>query len=425
MSQSTRYHGLDAARAIALLLGVSLHASCSFIPYISGWAAMDVAATPAMAVFFDVIHMFRMALFFLMAGFLAHLALERKGRDAFIRDRFERIVLPLVGGWIAVYPLIVWVWIWSAKRGGSGLVLPPEIVHLPAIVLTIGGFLNGKIFQEGVILMHFWFLYYLALCYGAILLADRFGRSSFLQVGAAPRVDRCLRRVIERPWGVLVLAAPVAAVLILQRTGVGLAAQESIPPLLRWSFLGYFWVFVSGWLIFRQPDLLEAIERGSKRNLCVAAALTVPLTAHTLMLGKEALDHVPEAALERIVYSAGYAVALWSWTLGLTGVCLRRFARPSRMWRYVADSSYWIYLTHLPLVAFVQVAIADLRWHWLLKFALIHAIVLPPLFWSYHYWVRPTWIGAILNGRRRGRRAEIERGTPEAATAAAGAVPRV
>ena len=87
MNPPIRYHGLDAARAIALLLGVSLHAACSLIPYAIGWAATDVEATPAMVVFFDVIHMFRMALFFLMAGFFANLALERKGRPAFLRDR--------------------------------------------------------------------------------------------------------------------------------------------------------------------------------------------------------------------------------------------------------------------------------------------------------------------------------------------------
>ena len=45
--------------------------------------------------------------------------------------------------------------------------------------------------------------------------------------------------------------------------------------------------------------------------------------------------------------------------------------------------------------------------HWAIKFPLIVAITLAVLLVSYHYLVRPTFIGALLNGRKypRGKRA--------------------
>jgi len=68
--------------------------------------------------------------------------------------------------------------------------------------------------------------------------------------------------------------------------------------------------------------------------------------------------------------------------------------------RYLADSSYWLYLAHLPLVFFLAGAFAKVPWHWAIKFPLILAITMTVLLVSYHYLVRPTWLGEILNGRR-------------------------
>ena len=64
--------------------------------------------------------------------------------------------------------------------------------------------------------------------------------------------------------------------------------------------------------------------------------------------------------------------------------------------------------------------------HWAIKFPLILAITLAVLLVSYHYLVRPTFIGALLNGRKypRGKRAtEPRAGSERAGTARAGTAP--
>ena len=86
----------------------------------------------------------------------------------------------------------------------------------------------------------------------------------------------------------------------------------------------------------------------------------------------------------------------------------RWLAATERPWvRYVSDSSYWLYLAHLPLVVVAQRWAIDWDANVHLKFALIVLAVTPLLLASYHLAVRHTPIGAFLNGPRRRRPAEM------------------
>ena len=80
-----RLHALDAIRAFALLLGVVFHAGFSFIPGIAPgmWAIVDTSPSRSLAVLLFTSHIFRMTLFFFIAGFFAHMAFHRKGARGF------------------------------------------------------------------------------------------------------------------------------------------------------------------------------------------------------------------------------------------------------------------------------------------------------------------------------------------------------
>jgi len=93
------------------------------------------------------------------------------------------------------------------------------------------------------------------------------------------------------------------------------------------------------------------------------------------------------------------------WTLvALTLGVFRHFcARPSPVIRYVADSSYWMYLVHLPVVVWLQVAVAEVPLHWSLKLAFVSGATIAIGLLTYELFVRSTWLGRILNGRQRDR----------------------
>jgi glucans biosynthesis protein C len=119
MPQS-RFHAMDATRAFALLLGVVFHAAWSFCPVPIGAPVVDASASTPFYWFFLTSHTFRMQLFFLIAGFFAHLLYHRRGAWGFAHNRLLRVGLPLVVGWFLLAPLIIATWTLGANAGARG-----------------------------------------------------------------------------------------------------------------------------------------------------------------------------------------------------------------------------------------------------------------------------------------------------------------
>ena len=65
----------------------------SYLPGFTIWPRLDRSTSATLGIAFFVIHMFRMTLFFVVAGFFARGLLGRGGVAAFIRNRATRIVV--------------------------------------------------------------------------------------------------------------------------------------------------------------------------------------------------------------------------------------------------------------------------------------------------------------------------------------------
>ena len=111
-----RRHDLDALRAGAMLLGIVLHAALAYtgIPI---WPTVDDAWPPFMAIN-NIIHGFRMPLFFLLSGFFTAMLWKRRGLGGLLIHRVKRILLPLVVGMFTIIPL-TWVAIVISDGGGK------------------------------------------------------------------------------------------------------------------------------------------------------------------------------------------------------------------------------------------------------------------------------------------------------------------
>ena len=111
-----RRHDLDALRAGAMLLGIVLHAALAYtgIPI---WPTVDDAWPPFMAIN-NIIHGFRMPLFFLLSGFFTAMLWKRRGLGGLLIHRVKRILLPLVVGMFTIIPL-TWAAIIISDGGGE------------------------------------------------------------------------------------------------------------------------------------------------------------------------------------------------------------------------------------------------------------------------------------------------------------------
>jgi glucan biosynthesis protein C len=383
-----RLHALDALRGFALLLGIILHAIVSFIPTPTRfWIIQDTHPSMTLALLFFVIHVFRMTTFFLMAGFFAHMSLHRRGAWGFVKDRMQRIALPLVVAWPIVIAALIVVIIWAAgfPNGGPipGAAKWPVLPRFP--------------------LTHLWFLYVLLEFYAAILLLrggvvwlDRSGRFRTF-------TDRLIAHVMRSPLAPAILAVPIGIAFSLDPTWVGWfgvrTPDESLLTNLQ-ALIGFGTAFGFGWSLHRQINLLWILE---KRWL-IHLAFAIGFIAISFLAFSPSLLDVRWLPISinamRLAGAAFYALAIWTSTFAAIGLALRFMSGFSPMRRYLADASYWLYLIHLPIVMALQVAVSQLDWRWPIKFATILVVALPVMLASYHLLVRYTYIGIVLNGRR-------------------------
>ncbi len=397
----TRYHSLDALRAFALLLGVAFHAAESFEPGVARyWAIEDSSASEFLGLFRHACHSFRMEIFFLIAGFFARLLLNRRGTGGFLRNRASRILVPLVVGWLILYPILVWLWLAGASVGGQlgRLGIPPEFAETPTWLLTVGFFARLQFLRQ-FDLTHLWFLHQLSVIYVLLLLI----RCVWLVLPEAKRrlqrgADKVFAALCGSGWSAMVLAGLTAPMLMLMDSWGVDTPQKSLLPHLPTTLL-YGLLFGVGWLLHRQPSLLEKIALRWRGGLLLGVLLVLPTGAGLDWLDELGWLERPVPGL-RLAYSALYALMMWGFVLGFLGLFVRVRRLPSQRWRYIADSSYWVYLVHLPLVVALQVLVARWPGHWTWKYPLILAVATPVLFLSYHYLVRSTFIGVQLNGRK-------------------------
>ena len=113
-----------------------------------------------------------------------------------------------------------------------------------------------------------------------------------------------------------------------------------------------------------------------------------------------------------VVAATIQALFTWGMILGLFGLFVSICAK-NRAWvRWLADSSYWVYLLHLPTVYWLQYVMADAAVPGMspgpleacVKFAAILATVTAFTLGTYALLVRPTALERVVGGGGKGAR---------------------
>lgn len=142
-SPTKRRHDLDALRAIAMMLGIVLHAAIAYTGF--GWAVSDPSHSRAFIYLFDAVHGFRMQLFFFISGYFTTMLYFKRGMRGLLYQRGKRILIPLLLFAPLLSPLTQWII--NQAKGESQATLFPET--LP--------------FWQSFNLHHLWFLWFLVL----------------------------------------------------------------------------------------------------------------------------------------------------------------------------------------------------------------------------------------------------------------------
>jgi len=372
-----RYHGLDALRAFAMFLGILLHVAIGYMqnpPFI-------YVMNKDRSLLFDfhnlAIHSFRMQLFFMVAGFFAHMVFHRSGPGAFILQRLQRIGIPLVIGYFILVPA---TWILF----GYGLT----------------GRWSGALesFQQMAFknLMHLWFLYYLMIYYFLmVLLQPVFSKS--LPGTTWEKLDALFLFVLRSRLKLLYLALPTFFIYFFTEHWADIGLPTSMIPIPRVVFY-YFCFFLFGWWLHRN---VSGIKLLTNSPYWLAGFAFLLLAALAVLLPMEQDSSRPGYIVIKTTAFIVYNLLTWSAIFALVALFLRWFKDPSERVRYLADASYWCYLAHLPILFIFQVLIVKLNLPAIFGYLICTLLTVVVLAVTYHFFVRYTMVGAVLNGPRK------------------------
>lgn len=364
---NARLHYFDHLRALAMLAGVLFHAALAYSPLMQPWwPPADRATLPAVDLVAWGLHLVRMPLFFLVAGWFAAHVIARRGGAALARQRLRRIALPFLVAW----PLVAWSL--SASTGWAAM----HVEHPSAVLALVREWMqqpDPPSPPPGT--AHLWFLYYLLLL------------SVLHWVARTLELGRRAAALLQRHPAWVLLGLPLLLAPALASVSAPHPAPEGLLPTF-WA-LGFYGAFYAlGALIHAQPGWLARLAPLSTWLWCGIAL------AYLLFLrGLAAAPAAPTASWPMAALEA--LLATW-----LTLACLlagrRWLDRPSAPMRYLSQASYTLYLVHLPLLFALQYGLMDLEWSAGTKLALSCAGTLAAGLLVYQLMVRHTPLARFI-----------------------------
>lgn len=370
MSNPKRYYAFDSLRAVMMLLGVVIHSAMSYSS--SDDRSWPLRAKDTSNFFFfgvDFLHSFRMPVFFLIAGFFGALLYYTQGPEKMLKNRFRRIFLPFLVFLFALNPFVMYAFKYC-KAVFNGETPVSSGIHFSSIwsYIPFG-------------LFHLWFLYYLFLISVLVYLLS--GIARHISVFS---IDNFFERIFKNPAYRLVTLTCISFILLYLK-GVE-SFETSVSWIPEFGILAYFLVFyLTGWLLYRNKELIYTLLHFD---------FVITLTGIIVFCLKFSYGNSIGLTGLQIINS----LITCSLSLGITGLFLRFADIPNLYVNYVVQSAYWIYLVHFFVAVLLTGYLNDWNVSIYLKFFAVLSITTVLCLSSYHFFVRNTFIGIFLNGKK-------------------------
>ncbi|MCW8997637.1 MAG: acyltransferase family protein [Kangiellaceae bacterium] len=375
---------MDNLRALAMLLGIFFHAALAYSPMMGQlWMTADTQTSSAIDIVAWFTHLFRMPLFFFIAGFFTLMLLKKYSVGGMLKNRSKRILLPF----FIFLPLVL-----ISLIIGIGWALGNVENQSPFLKLIAMMQNNPDAPQPPFSTTHLWFLYNLCWFYlaAAVIYKSKIHLTAWLN------------KIMNPSFILLVLPALMIPALLTQ-TAPHPAPERIYPELWSFGFYGLFFLF--GYLAYQKKELLKEIERFGPLLFVISLVgyaylyYQMPKVISLADMMKIAVEGISFSVEHLIVAALECYVAVY-----MTLVCLiygkSLLNAESKLFRYVADSSYWVYIIHLPLLFIIQYWLLDIEMNLWIKFIISSFGTLGIGIISYTLIVRSTPIGSLLNGKR-------------------------
>ncbi len=361
MNTDGRIYFLDAARAILMFLGIPYHAAMIYMIGNDWEFARSDQPSALLSTLAEFIHVFRMPLFFMVAGYFSMMMLGRKDPGKWFSGRIFKLGIPLVAAGLLLNPITLMV------QDDSAMLLAYVGDHW---------------------LAHLWFLPTLIyLC--AVLAA--------MQVSP---VKRWFEKSVDWMVGNPVVGIALFLFLTTGFSGAGSMLAGRVPDTFvltstLLAALGFLPYMLLGAAMRMNRQLLAFM---SSCSLISFAATLIPMTFLLMTAwGGGTMNIARVLAITLVCF--GFARALLAF-------CRATLDRPSQRIRHIADASFTVYLMHFPLLNLFYKLIEPANLPVLPEFALMVLVVSVLSFAVHSLVVRSQLLAFLFNGAplKRGAR---------------------
>ncbi|HSN72077.1 MAG TPA: acyltransferase family protein [Steroidobacteraceae bacterium] len=319
MTEKRAYlHEIDAVRGLLMALGIVLHAANPYAPN-QHWLLLDAQKSLMLGQLADLVHLFRMPAFFIIAGFFSAIGLSRSPRAAYLRKRAVRLVLPLLVALVVFnVPQNVFLAWWQQTRC-------PASDGSCAVNLVPGAWIS-----------HLWFLVYLV---GYTLLLAAFW-------GLVARLLDAIRLARRPPGPAAIVILTIASTAV---AGVAIAAAARAMPILYIDIAGFLtpskFLFYGAFFAVGVATAARGFDRDclmfpSRRRWAAAGVAALVLVAVGTLSpdGTGLVARIAAVFTESAWRAVSALVAIW--------LLVYLFRDPNPACRRLADASYTVYLLH-------------------------------------------------------------------------------
>lgn len=377
----SRLHGLDFLRAIMMMLGVVLHAAQMYMA--SGIAVdyyLDSAQSYSMDATLIIINTFRIPTFFLLSGFFTAMLVARRGTMEMIKNRWKRIVLPF----LIFLPIMALVM-------GFLKIVSVNIQQTGQFGLDIGLITNTTRMINNT--HNLWFVYYLMMFFVTVIFL--LWVQNHLSTSFRNRISKVLGSISMTNWFTLLGFGILIGLLGSAKGGGRVSASLSfVPSALVYCNFGLCFLF--GWLLFYRQQDIKKMEGRAWLNMTLAWICLIFAFINYFVLMGDPDGHT----MIHLTLSISTGLSVVFFMVSFVGLFSRYYGKYKARLRYLADSAYWVYLFHGSVLVILALLLSAWDVPAELKFLVVSSGTMLICLVTYHYWVRATRIGALLNGRK-------------------------
>ncbi len=369
-----RLYYLDWLRVFAVMLLVPYHTGMIFVH--SDFHIKNNVTSMGITIINAFIDNWHMPLFFLLAGASTWFALNKRSPFAYMKERFLRLIVPLIFGVIVVVP--PQTFFEKIQKTGFKDNYIDFYSHL----------FNGIYPKGNLTWNHLWFLFYLfiiSITVLPIILIWKSGKGAFF-------IERCCSW-LAKGHRIFLLAIPLAAIQMTLKVAFP-GPQNIVTDWARILFM--LVIFLYGVLFYIYPWFQQSLER----NFIIAFATGVVISSFSAILYFLNYRLIFGYNLSNLIYLGISSLATLCWLIVLLELFQRTMNFSNSFLEYAGEGILAFYIIHQTVIIVLGYYTVQTDYSPIIKYAFINIFSFALIVAIYEAMVRRSALLRVLLGMR-------------------------